>query len=203
MIKPIDEELSSIAKCEVTLYLRVDPKGHIPATLIKFKISSALSIICGLRMQFQQDEAVDLEQRNKLAAVMIGGRLGPHHEEEEAMQQEDREKFEAIDRQEGGMKALESPDFLAMAWAGHQVGERSIIGKSETIVDAPFGVVAAWDYSVGSRYHSANFFGSRAGKERTVYPVERSNHSQIVRQVTDLQVLGFEPRESTIACFGS
>ena len=83
----------------------------------------------------------------------------------------------------GGFLPLESKDVLVKAAAAYEEGNHHIVGRSETIVDASYETVAAWDSLVMSRYRTSI---------ATISDLERSAssdnaHSQLFHEVLDLR----------------
>ena len=176
LLTPVVSKSSKTETCKVVFFVKLDAGGYIPARVMNSKMPIALSIICELRQQFQKDDLVDAASRNKLVDIMsrdataaaaaivkgttvnvgvaeiIAGTAPPPPkakdngttpctEEEESQILKVATMFAAFERR-GGFKPLDSPDIFVKA-EGLKGGH---VGKSETVVDASYATVAAWDY---------------------------------------------------------
>ena len=150
-----------------------------------------MSIIEEARSAFNKDDAIDLEDHEKLVAVMKRGQEDYEQPELDIIN-DSTKKFEKL---ETGhlLKDIQSLDHLVKMKAGFLPGEVDIVGWADTEIDASIEECASFEYHISSRAKT-NAFESRGGIVKEISKL--SPHSQINRSVYDLTgIAAIQPRE--------
>ena len=207
---------SSIEQCTVRITQKFELGGLIPIPILNAQVPSVLSVLVDLRQKFEKDDAIDAERRAKLALVMSAadangnvdhggqeedGESGgdhkagePYSEHEEALIAKVKKKFVDLENA-GGLKPFDSLDMFAKVEAAFEEGSPHIIGRSETIVDASFTDVAAFDFLPNSSFRREGFFSSKKQPCKFSEIYSLNQHYQIFHAVRDFLIPGFQPRE--------
>ena len=160
-------------------------------------VPNALAALTELREEHERDDEIDAEEREKLAAIMSRADLDdnatPYSGDEEAQFTRVQKKFADVDK--GSLRLLDSLDMFVKEQAAYEEGSPHIVGKSETIIDASYNTVAAYDFQNDSRYRSKSLFSSTSQVVKFNVVTRENEHSQILHREVDLLIPGFQPRE--------
>jgi len=170
-------------QCEVTLYVRGDAGGNIPAVVMLNKMRSVLELAEHLRSAFERDEQIDRGERDELAGV-IDHETQTYSADETAHMRRSRVKLGRI-----GDNMFDSEDsedsYVTCGTYSGEDGQQ--LGRASAVVDAAGSEVAAfYCLLLKSRLEG--------GSEECVENVVNAHHS-VVKVVRDFKVLGLHPRE--------
>ncbi|GMH73697.1 hypothetical protein TL16_g06259 [Triparma laevis f. inornata] len=186
--------------CEVD-YGQFDAGGSIPTWVVNKKVPQALGAIQGAINEFRQDEKVDAADRKEKATFMREhGQEIVYDEEENALLERVRQKFEDSLKDGEGWKQLKSPDvFVKMEATFEEWGSSAVVGRAVTVVDATVEDCAAWEYLKMSRAQlNVHYKSGGGGLDRKV--VNITDHSDIYHLAMDFGVSSFAPREWLMKC---
>jgi hypothetical protein len=179
----------SSTQCRIVMSQHFDACGVIPRWAMISMVPKVLGIVGRLRRAFQRDEEFDLAEREALARI-IREEPQVHTSEDDAMISRVQSKLYQL--KDSDFDVIESPDPLVKIRMGANKGDANIVGEGSVIVDASLEECEAWDFLMGSRARTRDFYKSKRGVERQTVPI--NDHSLIQHVVYDLG-LGLSHRE--------
>ncbi|GMH89495.1 hypothetical protein TL16_g11475 [Triparma laevis f. inornata] len=180
-------------QCRLTLVQTVEFGGSIPTWIVNKLAPQALSAVQDAIDEFTQDEMVDAAERREKATLMREWKNEVYSEEEIALLERVREKFEGSLKEGKGWKKFKSPDiFVEMEATFEERGSTAAIGRAVTVVDATIEDCVAWEAARVTRERMRGHYreGGRGCKV-----VKLNDHSEIFYTAIDFGVRSFAPRE--------
>ena len=180
-------------QCRVEYFQYADAGGEIPVWIVNSKLPEALIVVDELRAEFQRDDEIDAEEREKLAEIV---RAVPqvYSQEEESIIERVETKFSTLD--EGAFINLESLDHLVTMGCIFVAGDTRGIARASTVLDASMEEASAWEMAKMSRENMKEH-AAYGGLERSLQA--QNQHKNIYQVVYDLGIPGFLPREAVQA----
>ena len=168
-------------QCQVTSYQSLDGGGYLPQNIVDSKMPKTLNFLTSARDLFNRDKEIDQEANDALVAIMRGGRE-TYEPDEAAIINDSIEKFGRLETDDL-LKAIDSPDSLVIMFAGFISGQKHIVGRAITEVDASMEECCAWDYLSMSRERTNKFY-TGIGRQRRMKI--KNHHCQTSHSVYDL-----------------
>ncbi|GMH73337.1 hypothetical protein TL16_g06163 [Triparma laevis f. inornata] len=136
-------------QCRVTLVTQLDAGGSIPTWLVDKKVPQALCAVQQAIDEFRQDEKVDTAELRELATFSRERwKVEVYSEEENALLERVRKKFEGSLKEGKGWKQLKSPDvFVKMEATFEERGSNAVVGRALKVVDATIEACTALEYA--------------------------------------------------------
>jgi hypothetical protein len=184
------EPIPGVARqCTVTLVQKIDAGGRIPAWIMDLRVAKNLLSVGDMRDVFARDDAIDADDRDALARVMIDVPQ-VYTPQEESLMEQIKTKLGALD-EDGKFKQLVSPDHhTKMYWSNDR--NHGGVGKSTMIADASLEDCGGWLTNLMSR-ENLRVYGMKGGIERSLKVL--NSHSNLYRVVYSGGFGGVKPRE--------
>ncbi|GMH68801.1 hypothetical protein TrLO_g1825 [Triparma laevis f. longispina] len=185
-------ESTTSRECRVTYITQLDAGGSIPTWVVDKKVDVALSVVQLAIDEFRQEKVNAAELREKATFMRERGQDEVYSEEEKALLERVRKKFEGLLKEGKGWKQLKSPGVFVKMGSTYEEGSSAVVGRAVTVVDATTEDCAAWEYAKMTRENTKLHYDF-GGLGKNV--VTLSNHSELYHLVIDFGVTSFAPRE--------
>ncbi|GMH58858.1 hypothetical protein TrLO_g8001 [Triparma laevis f. longispina] len=187
-------ERGGVKQCRATFVTQLDAGGIIPIWVVDKKVPVQLGAVHALADEFRQDEKVDSVEVGVLATfIRERWKDEVYSEEENALLERARQKFEGSFKEGKVWTRLKSPDvFVKMEATFEKGGSVALVGRAATVVEATIEDCAAWELTRMTRERVKDHY-KFGGVDRKVDKL--SYHSDMYYFAVDFGIKSFALRE--------